>query len=97
MSDNPVWINPLTAKEHGLKQGDTCYLKNDVGRVKTKVFLTEGIRPDTLFAYMGFGRESVRLSRAHGKGMNPSKLTSLSISPICGSMVTNVGVEIVKA
>jgi thiosulfate reductase/polysulfide reductase chain A len=97
MSDNPVWINPLTAKEHGLKQGDTCYLKNDVGRVKTKVFLTEGIRPDTLFAYMGFGRESVRLSRAHGKGLNPSKLTALRISPICGSMVTNVGVEIEKA
>ncbi len=96
MSENPIWINPLTAKAHGLKQGDTCYVKNDVGRVKAKVFITEGIRPDTLFAYMGFGRESPRLSRAYGKGMNPSKLTSLVISPICGSMVTNVGVEIVK-
>lgn len=96
MSDNPIWMNPLTAKAHGLKQGDACYLENRVGRVKTKVFLTEGIRPDTVFAYMGFGRESVRLSRAYGKGMNPSQLTALTISPICGSMVTNVGVDIKK-
>lgn len=94
MSENPVWVHPLTAQAHGLKQGDTCYLKNDVDKVKTKVFITEGIRPDTLFAYMGFGRESPRLSRAYGKGINPSKLTPLSISPVCGSMVTNVGVEI---
>jgi len=49
-----------------------------------------------VFAYMGFGRESVRLSRAYGQGMNPSKLTALTISPICGSMVTNVGIDIVK-
>lgn len=96
MSENPVWMHPTTAKVHGLKQGESCYIQNRIDRLKAKVFITEGIRPDTLFAYMGFGTDSIRLSRAYGKGMNPSKLLPLHISPICGSMVTNVGVEIVK-
>lgn len=96
MSDNPLWMHPQTAKAHGLKEGDWCYLENGVDKVKTKVFLTQGIRPDTLFSYMGFGRDSSRLTRAYQKGMNPSKLLSLSIAPICGAMVTNCGVNIIK-
>lgn len=97
MSENPLWIHPRTAKKHGLKQGEHCYVKNGTDSLKTKVFITEGIRPDTLFAYMGFGRTSVRLSRACGKGINPSALLFLQEAPVCGAMVTNVGVEIVKA
>ncbi len=96
MSDNPLWMHPKTAKLHGLKEGDWCYLENGVDRVKTKVFVTQGIRPDTLFSYMGFGRDSSKLSRAHQKGMNPSRLLPLSIAPICGAMVTNCGVNIIK-
>lgn len=94
MSENPVWMHPQTAKEHGLKQGDFCYLKNSVDTLKTKVFITEGIRPDTLFAYMGFGRETSNSGKE--KGINPSKLLSLEIAPVCGSMITNIGVYILK-
>ena len=97
MPENPLWIHPTTAKAHGLKQGDWCYVFNGVDRLKTKIFITEGIRPDTLFSYMGFGRQSPRLSRANEKGMNPSKLLSLHIAPVCGSMITNCGVNITKA
>ncbi|MBP9613300.1 MAG: thiosulfate reductase PhsA, partial [Sulfurospirillum sp.] len=85
-----------TAKAHGLREGESCYLQNGVDKLKTKVFITEGIRPDTLFAYMGFGTDSLRLTRAHGKGINPSKLLPLHVAPICGAMVTNVGVKILK-
>ena len=56
MSDNPLWMHPSTAKAHGLRQNDTCYIENEIGKEKVKVFLTEGIRPDTLFLYIGFGR-----------------------------------------
>ena len=96
MSENPVWMHPSTAKAHGLREGESCYLQNGVDKLKTKVFITEGIRPDTLFAYMGFGTDSLRLTRAHGKGINPSKLLPLHVAPICGAMVTNVGVKILK-
>lgn len=97
LSDNPIWMNPLTAKAHGLKMGDTFYVQNDISKEKATVFITEGIRPDTLFAYMGFGHDAPHLKRTHAKGTNPSKLLSLEAAPLCGAMITNVGVNIIKA
>lgn len=97
MSDNPIWMHPSTAKAHRLRNGDTFYLQNKIGKEKATVFITEGIRPDTLFAYMGFGRETPKLKRADGKGTSSSKLLSLEEAPVCGTMITNVGVDIVRA
>lgn len=97
LSDNPIWMNPLTAKAHGLKQGDTFYVQNNISKEKATVFITEGIRPDTLFAYMGFGHDAPHLKRTHGKGMNSSRLLSLESATLCGAMITNVGVKITKA
>lgn len=97
LSSNPIWMHPQTAKAHGLKMGDTFYLQNNIAKEKATVFITEGIRPDTLFAYMGFGHDAPSMKRTHGKGMNPSKLLSLETAPLCGAMITNVGVNIVKA
>ena len=97
LSSNPIWMHPNTAKAHGLKMGDTFYLQNAISKEKATVFITEGIRPDTLFAYMGFGRDAPALKRTHAKGTNPSKLLSLESAILCGAMITNVGVNIVKA
>lgn len=97
LSSNPIWMHPSTAKAHGLKMGDTFYLQNAIAKEKATVFITEGIRPDTLFAYMGFGRDAPSLKRTHGKGTNPSIFLSLASAPICGAMITNVGVNIIKA
>jgi thiosulfate reductase/polysulfide reductase chain A len=97
MSDNPIWVHPQTAKKENIKTGDFIYLKNDTAQEKATVFVTEGIRPDTLFAYMGFGRESSKLERTNGVGTNLSKLIPLVRGPVCSTMITNVGVKIVKA
>ena len=97
LSSNPIWMHPSSAKAHGLKMGDTFYLQNAISKEKATVFITEGIRPDTLFAYMGFGRDAPELKRTHGKGTNPSKLLSLESATLCGAMITNIGVNIVKA
>ncbi|QKF81678.1 thiosulfate reductase PhsA [Halarcobacter ebronensis] len=97
MSDNPVWVNPLTAKKENIKNGDLIYLENNIGKEKATVFVTEAIRPDTLFVYMGFGRESEELKRANGKGTSQSKLLSLDKGPVCSTMITNIGVKITKA
>jgi thiosulfate reductase/polysulfide reductase chain A len=97
MSENPVWMHPETAKKAGVENGEEVYLQNETAKEKAKVFITEGISPDVLFAYMGFGRSSSKLSRATGKGTNLSKLLPLVKGPVCSTMITNVGVEIVKA
>lgn len=96
MPENPLWMHPRTAKEHGLKTNDFCYIENEIAKEKVRVFVTEGIRPDTLFLYMGFGRQTPQMSRAHHRGANPSKVLSLQNAPVCGAMITNIGVRIVK-
>jgi thiosulfate reductase/polysulfide reductase chain A len=96
LSINPIWMHPSTAKVHGLKMGDTFYLENGISKEKATVFITEGIRPDTLFTYMGFGHDAPALKRTHGKGINSSRLLSLESATLCGAMITNVGVNIIK-
>ncbi len=97
MKENPIWIHPQTAQKVGVKEGDIIYLQNDIGKEKAVAFVTQAVMPDVLFGYMGFGRESVKLSRTSGKGTNMSKLLPLEKGPICSTMITNVGVDIVKA
>jgi thiosulfate reductase/polysulfide reductase chain A len=97
MSDNPVWINPVTAKKEGIKTGDKIFIESYVGKEKATAFITEGIRPDTLFVYMGFGRESEKLTRTNGIGTSQGKLLSLQKGPVCSTMITNIGARIIKA
>ncbi len=97
MSDNPVWINPVTAKKEGIKSGDKIFIESYIGKEKATALVTEGIRPDTLFVYMGFGRESEKLTRTNGVGTSQSKLLSLSKGPVCSTMITNIGARIIKA
>ncbi|RXJ88122.1 thiosulfate reductase PhsA [Arcobacter sp. CECT 8985] len=96
MSDNPVWVNPITAKKENIKTGDKIFLENDIGKEKATVFVTEAIRPDTLFVYMGFDRDSKELKRANGKGTCQGKLLSLKTAPVCSTMITNIGVKITR-
>jgi len=97
LSSNPIWMHPSTAKAHGLKMGDTFYVQNSIAKEKATVFITEGIRPDTLFAYMGFGHDAPEMKRTHGEGISSSKLLSLESATLCGAMITNVGVNILRA
>lgn len=97
MSDNPVWIHPETAAKEGLKDGDKIIIESAVAKEKGSVMITEGIRPDSLFVYFGFGRESQDLKRANGKGTNQSKILPSIKGRISSTMITNVGVRIKKA
>lgn len=97
MSDSPVWVHPKTAAKHGIKTGDKIFLQNKFSKDKATVFVTEGIREDTLFLYHGFGHVSAGLKRVNGVGTNQSKLLDPSYGEVCSTMVTNVGVDIVKA
>ncbi|TAK30063.1 MAG: twin-arginine translocation signal domain-containing protein [Chloroflexota bacterium] len=43
--DNPLWIHPETAREHGLHRGDRVAVNSKAGTIVTKVWVTEGINP----------------------------------------------------
>ena len=62
LHDNPVWINPKTAEEMGIEDGDTVKLTrpSNVGEAKersvtTTAYLTEGIHPKVVAMANGVG------------------------------------------
>lgn len=96
MSESPIWINPNTAKRKGLVDGDMVELRNKFGSQIGKIFITEGIREDTLFVYHGFGHTTPGMMRTNSKGINQSVLLNPAEGLVSATMVTNVGVDLFK-
>ena len=70
--DNPGWMNPKTAGERGLKDGDAIRVYNKLGEMRTHVRVTEGIIPGIIAVSYHVGREH---SGRYGSG---------NLSPIPG-------------
>ncbi|QSX33159.1 thiosulfate reductase PhsA [Shewanella avicenniae] len=97
MSDNAVWIHPKTAAARGIADGDKIRLTSSAGSEEGKALVTKGIRPDTVFAYMGFGSKNRELTRATGKGIHCGNLLPHQTAPISGMCVHTTGVKLEKA
>ncbi|MGI2259630.1 thiosulfate reductase PhsA [Shewanella sp. GXUN23E] len=96
MSDNAVWIHPVTAGLLNIQSGDKIRIYNDTGSEEGHALVTPGIRPDTVFAYMGFGSKNKELSRATGKGVHCGNLLPHVTSPVTGMNLHTTGVKIAK-
>lgn len=46
--ENPAWINPATARNKGIKDGDKIKVKSRIGDIVTKARLTEGVHPQVI-------------------------------------------------
>ncbi len=87
MPENAVWINPVTAGEHGIGNGEYIRLKNPEGTIsnRVRVRVTERIRPDSVFIVHGFGHTDKRLRLTQGVGASDALLMSrVAIDPISG-------------
>lgn len=82
-----VWIHPQRARRLGIKAGDLVELENTVSgqRVQGVAFLTELIRPDTLFIASDFGRE---YGRKEPLGVALGDLIPYRLEPVVGSFRT---------
>ncbi|BDM66054.1 thiosulfate reductase [Shewanella sp. NFH-SH190041] len=96
MSDNAVWIHPVTAGLLDIHSGDRIRLYNATGSEEGHALVTPGIRPDTVFAYMGFGSKNKELARATGKGVHCGNLLPHVTSPVTGMNLHTTGVKIEK-
>ncbi|MCL1041601.1 thiosulfate reductase PhsA [Shewanella marisflavi] len=96
MSDNGVWIHPITAGRLGIASGDKIRLTSSVGSEEGTALVTPGIRQDTVFAYMGFGSKNKELSRATGKGVHCGNLLPNKTAPICGMNIHTTGITLAK-
>ncbi len=75
--ENVVWINPKVAKQWGIVNNQSIWLKNQDGVTSTfpiKARITERIRWDSVYMVHGFGHKNNKLSRAFGRGAGDSEL-----------------------
>ena len=46
--ENPAWINPKSAAERGIRDGDIIKVTSDIGEIVTKAKVTKGVHPGVI-------------------------------------------------
>ena len=103
--ENCATIHPELARKVGVGEGDYVWVESPVNKIKVRVHLSEGIRPDCVAVDHGFGHWSPGLSVAYGKGSNEGDLIpNLTIQqqleagcPGMGAFMEDVAVRVYKA
>ncbi|CAA7600428.1 Molybdopterin oxidoreductase Fe4S4 domain protein [Acididesulfobacillus acetoxydans] len=83
--ENKAWLHTTVARKLGVKTDDEVIIESEVGKIRIKAYVTEGIRPDSVFMVGGFGHVSKGLHFAYGRGASDSALHKSLADPISGS------------
>ncbi len=85
-----LWINKKAADKLGIKTGDLVEVTNTKSgqKIKIQAYVTEGVRPDTVFMPSSFGAESPNLKVAHGVGAPLSGIVSYELEPIAAGFMS---------
>lgn len=97
---NAVLINPVTAAEKGLVEGDQMVVESPFGSTKGRAHLTETIRPDTVAIGGARGRKTSWMGKELLEDTNMNDLMSGDfgyIDPIHGGVIDTVRVKVYKA
>ncbi len=78
-----VEINPKTAADYNLKQGDRVIVESPTGKAIVRVNLFEGAMPGIVFMPLGFGHTAYD-DFMQGKGVNPNQIISAGKDPLSG-------------
>ncbi len=94
---NPLIINPATAAQHGIEDGDVVWLESPYGRVKARVKATRRMHPEVVGLQHGFGHTGLgRLAK--GRGTSDSPLRPTKSDPLSGQALhKETCVRVVKA
>ena len=91
-------MNTETGRRMGLKDGDEVWVESAYGRVKARVVLRPGIRPDTLLAVQQFGHWLMPVAKDYGlPNMNRLVPLSLTTTDGTGSGSDVIRVKVAKA
>ena len=85
-----LWINKSKAETLGFSDGQAVEIENVRynKKVSAKLFVTEMIRPDTVFLPSSFGSKNRKLGIAGGKGTALNELMPYSIEPLAASFMS---------
>jgi thiosulfate reductase/polysulfide reductase chain A len=84
-SDEPrLWMNAQTAAKLDLVNEDWVEVESSVGKVHTRLLVTEAIRPDCVYMTPGYGHLSKGLKTAFGVGAADSAVHVTYTDPISG-------------
>lgn len=82
-NDLVVEINPETAHELHLHEGDKAWLSTRIGKREVRVHLYHGARPGCVFAPIGLGRQGFDVYLKN-KGANPMEIVETTKDPLTG-------------
>ena len=94
--ENPLIINPATAAQYGVADGDVVWLESPYGKVRARVRTTRRIHPEVVGLQHGFGHTALgRLAK--GRGTTDSSLRPTKSDPLSGQALhKETSVRIVK-
>jgi anaerobic selenocysteine-containing dehydrogenase len=80
-----VELNPATARQLGVSEGDIVDVESTYGRISAPVYVYPAIRPDVVAMPIGQGhREYGRY--AQGRGVNPLQILAPDVEPSTGAL-----------
>jgi anaerobic selenocysteine-containing dehydrogenase len=80
-----IEINPKTAREHDIEEGDLLELQSASGKLIAPAFLYQGVRPDVLA--MPIGQGHAQYGRyASGRGANPFEILAPRTDALSGAL-----------
>jgi anaerobic selenocysteine-containing dehydrogenase len=79
-------MNPDTALEHSLRQGDRMIIESPEGTLSVRVNLYEGAMPGVVYLPMGLGHSGYD-AFWRDKGANPNKIVEPAKDPLSGQPI----------
>lgn len=89
-------MNPLTAQELGIADKDMVWVESPFGKLKTKMRLVKGLRPDVVNLPYNQGHTTGRFGG--GRGVNGLDIINPATEPSSGlAALTNTNVKVYRA
>lgn len=80
-----VELNPATAAELGIREGDVLSVESTVGNLEAPAFIYNAIRPDVIAMPIGQGHTTFG-RYAENRGVNPLKILASNTDPVSGEL-----------
>jgi thiosulfate reductase/polysulfide reductase chain A len=82
-AENPLIVNPETARKFGIEDGDAVWVESPHGKAKAKAHVSARIHPEVVGAQHGFGHTALG-ENAKGRGANFGALNVCVSDPLSG-------------